>query len=149
MFLDKKISCWDFGLGECPLSKHKGFSFWQKFTFVGILIWVNMFACGVFVCGKSFFLWGFWLGWVSKHIEFMFLNKASSCWEFDLHMRFFFQAKAYFSGILIWVNLEAFGVSILGTSFILLGFWFGWVKSKQVNIESFHPSFLPMYILFV
>jgi hypothetical protein len=62
---------------------------------------------------------------VSKHMGFMFLNIASSCWDFDLsvclHEVFVSSKKLIFSGILIWVNLQTFGVSILGKSFVLLG----------------------------
>jgi hypothetical protein len=37
------------------------------------------------------------------------------------------------------MSLEAFGVLVFGKNF-LRGFGFGWVKSRQVNTESFNPS---------
>ncbi len=125
LLLAKAYFCWNFDLGEC------------------VCMW------GFFVCGKSFFLWGSWLGWVFKHMEF-YVSKQNffmlGIWfeQVCLHMRFLFLAKAYFSGILIWVSLEAFGVSILDTSFFLLGFWFGWVKNpNKWTLRVFiHISFL-------
>ncbi len=126
MFLAETYFCWDFGLGECPLSKHMGvlflvgvyfcsdfflveclviwgFHFCHEKLLVGILIWVSLFACGVFVSSKNFLV-GFLFRRECKHMGFMFLDIASSCWDFD----------------------------------------YGWMKSKQVNTNSYVPYFLLM-----
>jgi hypothetical protein len=49
--------CWDFVLGQCLVIW--GFHFYHEELLVGILIWVSVFAYGVFVSSKNFFLMGF------------------------------------------------------------------------------------------
>lgn len=59
-----------------------GFSCWQKLTFVGILIWVNVFACGDFSFVAKVSSYGdLDLDECLSIWRFMFLNKTSSCWE--------------------------------------------------------------------
>jgi hypothetical protein len=72
-------------------------------------------AYGVYVSKHSFFLLGFWFECVFAYEVFVSSKKL------------------IFSGILIWVNLETFGVSILGKSFVLLGIliWVGEIQTRD------------------
>jgi hypothetical protein len=82
LFLVGAYFCLDFVLGERLVIW--GFHFCHEELLVGILIWVSVFAYGVFVSNKNFFLMGFLFRRECKHMGFKFLDIASSCWDFDL-----------------------------------------------------------------
>ncbi len=142
--LREQNSCWDLDLRECSfLKQYGGSSYGTSLLLLGF--WFGWVCKDLtYVSRQEFFLLRFWFGWVCKNMEFMFLEKAFSCWDLCWkHLGFQFLASIFSCWDLVldeW-NLNKWTLRVLiHFSFACKSYLCNWFKFIKRTLSSLVDS---------